>query len=214
MDPSHDLTPRQTLPLAIQSLTLIAVSPSSSTSALRHDLPSNSALRTVSAVPPWLRLAVISVPPVRNSAAQRLMQRRHRRAAVEEGNVVAGIERRQYRGEIAFMHGDAVIHAGGRDIVARELHMLGIALNGIDGRIRRAGGERQSGIAERRSQFQNAPRVGRPGQRRQERAVIIRIGVAAVLAAMGVGRGANFGEGIGPRLVILLLGSDNSGSRA
>jgi hypothetical protein len=33
-------------------LTLIAVSPSSSTRALRQDLPSNSALYTASAVPP------------------------------------------------------------------------------------------------------------------------------------------------------------------
>ena len=92
------------------SLTLIAVSPSSSTSALRHDLPSNNALRTASAVPPWFRLAVMSVPPVRNSPRNVLCSAGHRRAAVEERDVIARIERRQHCGEIAFVHRDAMVH--------------------------------------------------------------------------------------------------------
>src|SRR5208282_4342804 len=53
-------------PMRAHSLTLIAVSLASPTSALRHFLPSNSTRDTASALPPWFRLAVISVPPVRN----------------------------------------------------------------------------------------------------------------------------------------------------
>src|SRR5204862_7519752 len=49
---------------AFHSLTLMAVSPSSSTRLLCQLLPSNRAACTASAVPPWLRLAVISTPPV------------------------------------------------------------------------------------------------------------------------------------------------------
>ena len=111
------------------------------------------------------------MPPVRNSLRNAMMQRRHRRVAVEESDVVTGIERRQHRREIAFVHGDAMIEAGGGDIVARKLHVLRVALDGVDHRIRRAVRERKRRVAERRAQFQDAPRLHRRRQRAEQRTV-------------------------------------------
>ena len=132
--------------------------------------------------------------------AHRLVQRRRRRVAVEKGDVVAGIERRQHGGKIAFVHGDAVIERGGRDVVAGKLRVLGIALDAVDGRVRRAGCERQRGVAERRAQFQDAARIGSGRQRRQQRSVVIRIGAAAMPRAVRIRRGADGREGIGQGL--------------
>ena len=150
-----------------QSLTLIAVSPSSSTKALRQDLPSNNALRTASACRAMVQIGGDQRAAGAQQPAQRLVQRRRRRLAVEKGDVVAGIERRQHGGEVAFMHCDAMIHRDRRDVVAGELHMVGIALDGIDGGIGRARRKRQRGVAERRAQFQDAARVGGRRQRRR-----------------------------------------------
>jgi hypothetical protein len=55
------------------------------------------------------------------------------------------------------MHRDPVIHRGGRDIVARELDMLGIALDGIDRRIRRTSSTIRRALAAAASAASSGP---------------------------------------------------------
>ena len=114
------------------------------------------------------------------------------------------------------MHRDAVVERRGCDIVAREPHMVGIALDRVDRRVGRAGSERQRRIAERGTKFQDAARTGGGCQRGKQRAVVVRMGAAAMLRAMRFGRGADFGEWIGCRAGHLCpsFGSGNSGFRA
>ena len=77
-------------------------------------------------------------------------------------------------------------------------------------------GEGQRRVAERRAQFEDAARLRRRGQHAEQRAVPIRIGVAAMAGAMLIGGLAHVGERIGRRLRHrrLTRGSDNSGFRA
>ena len=95
------------------------------------------------------------------------------------------------------MHDDVAGKPMRLDLLAREPHVLGIALDGVDHRLRRALGEAQRGVAERGAEFEHAPRVGGRRQRPEQRAVVVRIGVAAVLGAVLKRRLAQGGEGIG-----------------
>jgi hypothetical protein len=127
------------------------------------------------------------------------VQGRHRGAAVEKRHVIAGIERLQDARKFALVHGNAMIHAGGGDVVARKLHVIRIAFDRVDGGVRGARRERQSRVAECGAKLQNAPRIGRPGKRRQQWSVRIGKSATAVPRAMGVGGVADFRERIGRR---------------
>src|ERR1700691_36594 len=63
---------------------------------------------------------------------QRLVHRRRWRLSVEERDIVARIEGRQDRSEVALMHGDTVVHGRARDIFLRQPHMFGVALDAKD----------------------------------------------------------------------------------
>ena len=62
------------------------------------------------------------------------------------------------------VHSDAVVERRGRDVVAGKPHVLFVAVDCIDGGIRRAIGERQGRVTERGPEFENAPGMG--GRRR------------------------------------------------
>ena len=98
------------------------------------------------------------------------------------------------------MHDDMAVHAMGFDLLARQPYVLGIALDGVDHRLRRAFGKPQRGIAKRGTQFEHAPRIGGGGQRTKQRAVVIRVSTAAVLGAMRQRRLANGVKRVGRSL--------------
>ena len=127
-------------------------------------------------------------------ARRRAERHRHRRAAVEKHYVVARIERRQDARKLALVHGDTVIHAGGRDVFARELHMVRIALDCVDGGVRRAQCEGESSVTERGAELEDAPRIGGSGKRCQQRSIRIRKRAAIVSRPMRIGGVADFRE--------------------
>ena len=95
------------------------------------------------------------------------------------------------------VHGDAVVKRRRRDVVAGEPHMLFVAVDCIDGGIRRAIGERQCRVAERGPEFQNAPGVRRRRENAEQRPVVVRVGGATVLRAVLARGVADFRERIG-----------------
>src|ERR1700688_3433758 len=71
-------------------------------------------------------------PARAQQSAQILEQRPRRRETVEKRHVVAGIEPAHHLAEVALMHDDVAGHAMGLDLLARELHVVAVALDGID----------------------------------------------------------------------------------
>src|SRR6185295_15639042 len=129
---------------------------------------------------------------------QRLVQRRHRRVAVEKRNVVAPIQRRQHLGEITFVHGDALGKTRSRNVLARAPHMLGIALDGVDPRLGCAIREPERRVAERTAELEDAPRMDRSSNRAKQRTVVVGPSAAAMLGAMPERRVMHLGEWIVP----------------
>ena len=131
--------------------------------------------------------------------AQRKMQRRRRRVAVKERDVIAGIERRQHRREFALVHGDAVIEAGRRNILRASSTCSGSRSMVSTVAPGAPCAKDECGVAERRSELEDAARTGRSGQSRQQRTVAVGKGAAVVLRAMCIGGFANVRERIGRR---------------
>jgi hypothetical protein len=79
----------------------------------------------------------------------------------------------------------------------REPHVLRVYVDGVDNGVRRAVGHPVRRIAERAAEFEDALRLRRGRNRAQQRAVVERIGAAAVARAVAVGLRQNGAEAVG-----------------
>jgi len=139
---------------------------------------------------------VIKVPPVRS----RFLIADKRAGAgvtIEKGDVVFAVECRQNFEEIALMHLDALLHPGRGDVLPRQRDMLGIALDCVDLRLRRAMRERQRRVTERTAAFENTARIGHGRDGAEQWTIVVRPSAAPMLGAMLERRLANVRKRIG-----------------